>query len=100
MSKFYIEEAIIIETIESEPNISVETVYPEIIREKRTSILDSIFDLFSEPFFGLDELFGFGHSQEVVEEEKEPTPEPEIALIIETIEQPIIEISYAYYEVD
>ena len=107
--KYRIEEAIIVETIETEPHFRVETVVPERIdkpKRKPENFIESLFDMLfdSIDLFGAfgeagaqlgDELFGS-------DEEIEPDPEPEIetAIIIETHERVVQEQYFLIYEIE
>lgn len=101
--KYFIEEAVIVETYETEPKLSIETVQPEIIgqpRRKRrrrsrglfSSIFDDIFDLFFDDFE--DNIEDYSSENPV----KDPII-PETALIVETNESKITEIKYLYAEI-
>lgn len=99
--KRIIEEAIIVETYEIEPIIEIETITPVVIKEKSRSrghgLIDSLFNLFFDGFglFGLeDNLYEYNNSQP-----KEEYIEPEIAIIVETDEIPVKEITEFYVEI-
>lgn len=102
--KYFIEEAIIVETIEKEPEVRIETVIPEVIKPKRRKrrnrgLFSSIFD----NFFGFDsllDLFETDIEETIQEEYRTEIAEPEIALIVETNEANISEIQFFYAEIE
>ena len=109
LMKYRIEEAIIVETIETEPHFRVETVVPERIdkpKRKPENFIESLFDMLfdSIDLFGAfgeagaqrgDELFG---SDEEIE--LDPEPEIETAIIIETHERVVQEQYFLIYEIE
>lgn len=89
-----IEDAIIIETIEREPSFSIEVVYPEVIRERRKGLLESILELFTGNSLYEDSYEENEYYADLV------NSEPEIAIITEYNERPVNEIHYFYFELE
>ncbi len=106
-----IEEAIIIEVNEKEPDFGVETVVPEIIKPKKrkqrsSGIFGSLLDMFiTDPFEQILDDLGIFNDIEPEQEEtetiqKESNPRPELALITASDERHVREFRYFYYEIE